>query len=660
MGISRNFAQVIYTMNGSRLKYVLGLSLIVLTLTVARSVGPEKRSSFHSEEEMALFMAQTTDLPIDTNNYFATSGVCAGCHGFDPAGLAMVDTLGNDINIADDWRSTMMANSAKDPLWRAKVSHEVLVNPAHAQDLESACTSCHAPAGRYTAIFTGQPHYGINDLLTDTIGLDGVNCGSCHQVLPPDSLGLDFSGQIDFTTDKTVYGPYPNPFADPMASFIGFNVEWSNHINDSEVCASCHSLVTQTVDLQGNYTGDYFVEQATYHEWLNSDYNTNEVECQSCHIPRIDQNVIIAANYSFLAPRRPYGLHHLVGGNSFMLRLLKDNIASLGLTATPEQFDSTIARSERLLREHTLELELDETNRTSDTAFFELKLTNLAGHKFPSGYPARRAYIEFLVQDTQLDTLFISGAMDATYELVGIDATYEPHHPVISSPNQVQIYEQVMGDVNDDVTTVLERAKTALKDNRIPPSGFSVFHPSYDSTKISGVAAVDPTFNYENGIEGSGTDIIQYHIPTGGYQGTLNVSVRIWYQPVPPRYLADMFTYSSAAIDSFEVMYNAADKSPSLVAEAYRGPDVSIGEGADRAVGYTLYPNPNSDGRLFLKGDQRSFKRISLYSSGGRLLWERRDVLWNDYIELPFAGGMYLMYLEDAQGQISVQRIIRR
>ena len=67
-------------MNGSRLKYVLGLSLIVLTLTVARSVGPEKETSFHSEEEMALFMAQTTDLPIDTNNYFATSGAVSYTH----------------------------------------------------------------------------------------------------------------------------------------------------------------------------------------------------------------------------------------------------------------------------------------------------------------------------------------------------------------------------------------------------------------------------------------------------------------------------------------------------------------------------------------------------------------------------------------------------
>ncbi len=647
-------------MTGNRLKYLLGISLILITLTVARSVEPGKKTSFHTPREMALYRSLSTALPNDTNNYFATGGLCAGCHGHDPAGLAMVNAAGNDINVTDDWRSTMIANSAKDPFWRAKVSHEVLVNPAHQQKLESTCTSCHAPAGRYTAVFNNQPHYGISDLVSDTIGLDGVNCSSCHQVLPPDSLGLDFSGQIDYTSDKTVYGPYKNPFADPMSSFMGFDIQWSEHINDSELCASCHTLVTQTVDLQGNYTGDYFVEQATYHEWLNSSYNVNEVECQTCHIPRINENVIIAANYSFLTPRRPFGLHHLAGGNTFMLRLLQDNIQSLGLTATPEQFDSTIARTERMLREHTLDIELQEVDRTHDTVFFALTLQNQAGHKFPSGYPSRRSFVQFIVQDTLTDTLFASGLLNSDYELMGIDPEYERHHQVIRQPDQVQIYEQVMGDVNDEVTTVLERAKTALKDNRIPPAGFSVLHPSYDSTKIEGAASFDADFNHQNGVEGSGSDVLYYHIPINGYSGELNVTVRVYYQPVPPRHLSEMFAFSSAAIDTFRNMYLAADKSPSLIAETYSGPDVGIDEPAHQAAGFTVYPNPNADGRLYLKGEQRYFRRVSLYHASGQLIWERRNVQWDSYLTLPFEGGLYLLYLEDPEGHMAVERVIRR
>lgn len=647
-------------MKMKQLKWVLGLGLILGTLGVARSFEPKAKQSFHSPEEIKNFMALSTDLPIDTNNFFATSGVCAGCHGFDPAGLAMVDSNGHDINIADDWRATMMANSAKDPLWRAKVSHEGLVNPSHKQGLESVCTSCHAPAGRYTAHFNNQPHYSMAELLLDTIGLDGINCGGCHQILPPDSLGLDFSGQIDYTSDKTVYGPYKNPFADPMSSFIGFTVEYSEHINNSEICASCHSLITQTVDLQGNYTGDYFVEQATYHEWLNSNYNINEVECQTCHVPRIDDNIIIAANYAFLAPRRPFGLHHLVGGNAFMLKLLQDNIVPLGITATSEQFDSTIARTERMLREHTLDIALDPVSRTLDTAIYRVRLQNLAGHKFPSGYPARRAYIQFIVQNEQMDTLFASGLLNSNYELIGIDPAYEPHHTIISNPNQVQIYEQVMGDVNDNVTTVLERAKTALKDNRIPPEGFSIFHPSYDSVRISGLAALDVNFNYQNGIEGSGSDDVYYHIPMGGYFGALNISVFVYYQPVPPRFLTEMFSYSSASIDTFRNMYQLADKSPSLVAAAFDGPSVHQVEFEESRLDVKLYPNPNRDGRLFFKGSQNRFRRIAIYTVEGTVVQEYRDYTWDSFLSLPFSPGLYLIYLENVDGGVGVKRVIRR
>ena len=41
-----------------------------------------------------------------------------------------------DVNPTDSWRSSLMANSAKDPFWRAKVAHEVAVNPSHQAELE--------------------------------------------------------------------------------------------------------------------------------------------------------------------------------------------------------------------------------------------------------------------------------------------------------------------------------------------------------------------------------------------------------------------------------------------------------------------------------------------------------------------------------------------
>ena len=49
-----------------------------------------------------------------------------------------------------------MANSAKDPFWRAKVAHEVAINPDHQLELEDKCTSCHAPLGHFNAHHLGE------------------------------------------------------------------------------------------------------------------------------------------------------------------------------------------------------------------------------------------------------------------------------------------------------------------------------------------------------------------------------------------------------------------------------------------------------------------------------------------------------------------------
>ena len=143
---------------------------------------------FHTAEEIASFRGHTafnphtgTFIPIDSNILFPNAKLCSGCHGKDPNGSALVTSDGTDVNVYDDWRSSMMANSAKDPFWRAKVRHEMLVNPAHAVALQDKCTSCHAPTGHYQAKLKDHAEfYTLDDLYADTLGLDGVTCQACH------------------------------------------------------------------------------------------------------------------------------------------------------------------------------------------------------------------------------------------------------------------------------------------------------------------------------------------------------------------------------------------------------------------------------------------------------------------------------------------------
>ncbi|MFN3875321.1 MAG: hypothetical protein ACK4L7_05380, partial [Flavobacteriales bacterium] len=112
---------------------------------------PAASARYHTQAEIDAFRGGGQGLASGANNFFRASGDCYGCHGPDNFGpvFANRDANGHDVNPIDAWRSTMMGNSARDPFWRAKVSHEVSVNPGHQAALEDKCTSCHAPMGRY-------------------------------------------------------------------------------------------------------------------------------------------------------------------------------------------------------------------------------------------------------------------------------------------------------------------------------------------------------------------------------------------------------------------------------------------------------------------------------------------------------------------------------
>ena len=122
-------------------RYSLPLKTLVLAGTVGaiallvawdESALP-KAHAYHSPEELDVLRGGGIGLASGANHYFRASGDCHGCHGPDTNGpvFANATAAGVDVNPGDNWRSTMMGNSARDPFWRAKVSHEVAVNPAH-------------------------------------------------------------------------------------------------------------------------------------------------------------------------------------------------------------------------------------------------------------------------------------------------------------------------------------------------------------------------------------------------------------------------------------------------------------------------------------------------------------------------------------------------
>ena len=610
------------------------------------------KSNWHSNQESYYYPGTMSvgELPMGYNDLFAGSGECLQCHN------SMVNSQGESVSIIADWRSTMMANAARDPFWRAKVSHEGIVNPEHREVLENVCTRCHAAAGNENAHHNGQALYSIADMVEDPLAMDGVQCTVCHQITE-ESLG-NYSGTFVIGTDKITWGPYESPFANPMINHTGYTPAHGNQITDSELCASCHTLITNSVDNNGNLTGNQFVEQAVYHEWLNSNFPDNDQSCQSCHVPRLEESVVISSMPPWLEGRTPFGQHQFAGANTFMLKILKDNADELGVTANDVQFDSTIARNYRMLQNRSLTSDIVVVNRTLDSVFLELDLINMAGHKFPAGYPSRRVFVELIVTAGN-DTIFHSGEFDSDGNLLDEDTSYEPHYNVIVTEEQVQIYELVMGDINYEVTTVLERANFPLKDNRIPPTGFITSFYSYDTVPIIGNAFTDVDFNKIFGEEGSGADILHFHIPTFGNTGLLNISASIFYQTVNAKWLAEMFSHTSDEIDLFKDFYNAADKTPVLVKHVETSSNyTSIEDNADIEV--IAFPNPTT-GRVYINLEEEIKSIVVFNMQGERVKIDNIFDLKSQQVtlEMPQQKGVYFVVIQTDNVKTTQKVVVR-
>ena len=509
-----------------------------------------------------------------THPDFVGSGNCAACHSF------MQDPSGQDVSIDSHWRSTMMANSAKDPLWQAKVSSEVVRAPALQKIIEEKCATCHMPMARTQAKAMGVPVEVLGDGFLNegnpfhSIAMDGVSCSLCHQITD-DGLGeqVSFSGgyRIDTSTeppDRPIYGPFPDPFTRQMQNNLGFTPVEGVHTTQSGLCGACHNLETPFVDANGTVQGT-FPEQMTYMEWEHSLFNDpgpNGKVCQDCHMPTAAGGVVLSNRGGpglNLQARSPFSQHFFVGGNDFMLGLLSENSDELKLTASTQQFMETRVRLISQMQGNTANLKVSFVRAGENNLEIGLQVSSLVGHKFPSGFPSRRAWIHLAVTDRDGHVIFESGRPDDLGRIEGNDADFsdgacEPHHQVISDPEQVQIYESIMENTDGEITYTLLRGAAYRKDNRLLPQGMD---PGTADNRVGvyGKAAIDPDFT-------GGRDAVIYNISTAGSAGPWVVESTLYYQSVGSAFVSDLRQDSTPQISRFAQMYDSADLTPVTVA----------------------------------------------------------------------------------------------
>jgi hypothetical protein len=520
----------------------------------------------------------TTALTTFQTADFSGSGICAMCHS------RLTDQEPKDVSNDAHWRSTMMANAAKDPLWQAKISSEVARAPHVQPVIEDKCSRCHMGMARYQAVTDGTPVEVLEPGFLDPnhelheAAMDGVSCTLCHQI-KPDLLGTpdSYTGKyvIDTSTsppNRLIYGPYHNPLGNPMRQAAGFDPAFGAQVYDSAHCGSCHTLYTPVLDANGDPIPvpgtdpvEYveFPEQTTYLEW---EHSAVAETCQDCHLPRAKGRVVISNRPPRLAAREPFWQHHFVGGNSFMVGLLRDNADVLGVTADLGHLNNTITRTETQLAGDTAQLTV-ATDRGVDLLTVTVDVVNLAGHKLPSGLPSRRAWLHLQVTDDGGAVVFESGRPKGDGRIEGNDAgrdpsTWEPHHDLITLPDQVQIYEPIMLTYEGDVTYTLLRAHSYAKDNRLLPAGFDKTTAGPDIA-VHGVPADEENFQ-------GGSDRVVYEIGIGAVSGTLQVTVKLLFQSLSIPFVDDLAQTDTELVTRFMGMYKRGANTPVELAQAQK------------------------------------------------------------------------------------------
>jgi hypothetical protein len=275
-------------------------------------------------------------------------------------------------------------------------------------------------------------------------------------------------------------------------------------------------------------------------------------------MPKVNEAMRISTLPPSAPQRSPVFAHHFVGGNTLMLGVMKAHAGELGATAMDVHYDSSLARTRAQLQQRTAELSSTGAFVNGSELSVSVAMRNLTGHKFPTGFPSRRAWLHVTVKDADQQTVFESGEWTAGGEIPDVDAPFEPHHNELRGDGDVLIWEAVMGDVGGEVTERLLHAAVYLKDNRIPPRGYSALAMASDTIGAVGTDG-DSEYVVRDGEEYHGLDRADYRIAIDpSWKAPFDVQVDLCYQTIKPEFINDLARHDTPEITRFRGYHDAA------------------------------------------------------------------------------------------------------
>lgn len=459
---------------------------------------------------------------------------------------------------------------------------------------------------------------------------DGISCTFCHhssdtsQKPIAEFLENDITGQFKMGPPEELIGPFKDNeiITTPMNNALGIKPKFSSYATSSRLCGACHAINLPNVDdrlkpgekesiLDKSEKNPAFkpfrhsLEQSTYLEWLNSEFQTevnpgpNAQSCQDCHMPgsyensarrlKIDQlqqefAVIEDSTYPEAEYRAPladirvrfrptgYVRHELLGLNAFLLEIFNQSNDILGvrkddyMSGSTTDLQSSIGNIVQQAQSKTATVEVVSTKTEGQRVTAAVKVTNLVGHRLPSGVGFRRAFLEVVAVDkTNGKVVWGSGRTNGVGLILGANGEplpsefyqeykvgketkqhYQPHYEKITSQDQVQIYEELVEDSKGRITTSFIHRDEEIKDNRLLPKGWTPKGPSpnipapyVEATFPRANALKDP--DYSNG-SGSDSLIYEIELPAGIDPNNVVVRATLYYQAIPPPFLNMRFT----------------------------------------------------------------------------------------------------------------------
>ena len=473
---------------------------------------------------------------------------CTFCHAyFDP-----------ETAPYDRWAGSMMANALRDPVFQAALT----VAEQDAPFVGDLCLRCHTPGGWLEG----------RSVPTDGSALkgkdyEGVSCNFCHRLVDPiaDPANPVFDAGIiaglsdpPATSHNGQYIVDPSdqrrgPFDPTTCNLYHPTTSQSPYHQEALLCATCHDVSNPAYTRQGgtvpsssdtyvlnaldlehptHVAYDQFPIERTYSEWLMSDFGQGPIDlgglfggnkqlvgtCQDCHMPDVtgtgcDPN---------LGPpvRDDVPQHDFNGANSWVPLSIFELDQTLELYGPAEVngeplfvFQDAVARNISMLQRAC------DVVLTQDDDSLTVRITNNGGHKLPSGYPeGRRMWInvQFFGADGSLlqeHGHYDSATADLTvqdtkvYEVqLGIDAAVAAATGLPAGPS-------LHFALNNQV----------LKDNRIPPRGFT--NANFEAIQSAPVGAT-----YADGQYWDDTD---FAIPCGAASAT----VKVFHQTTSKEYI---------------------------------------------------------------------------------------------------------------------------